>query len=115
MTSEAPFINGETGSSLIDRMLGDERHAGKLDDGSLDAFEDMRERELPLSAKQLLWIQRKAIQLGILDEPATNEWSRRTPAEQERIRGREVPTPAVLQNKPLLPPHRLAALVKAPK
>lgn len=110
--SDKPFINSETGHSLINQLLNEERFAGKLDDDSLDAFESMRDRELPLSAKQLLWVQGKAVQLGLLDEPASNKWSSKTLQERERIRGKEVPTPPVLLNRALRPPHRLHELEK---
>lgn len=103
--SDKPFINSETGHSLINQLLNEERFAGKLDDNSLDAFES-------LSAKQLLWVQGKAVQLGLLDEPASNEWSSKTLQERERIRGKEVPTPPVLLNRALRSPHRLHELEK---
>ncbi len=108
--TDKPFINNDRGQELINQMLNEERFAGKLDENSLDAFESMRDRELPLSAKQLLWVQGKAVQLGLLEEPAQNEWSSKTLQERERIRGRDVPTPTVLLNKPLRPPHRLKEL-----
>lgn len=110
--SDKPFINSAAGYVLIGQLLDDERFAGKIDEDSLDAFGGMREREHPLTAKQLLWVQGVAVRLGLLEEPAQNEWSSKTLQERERIRGKEVPTPPVLLNRALRPPHRLGELKK---
>jgi hypothetical protein len=108
--SDAPFIKDEQAHELMDRMCGEPQLIDRLHESAFDAFDDMRAGERPLSAKQLLWIQREAIRLNILEEPVTNEWSSKTLQERERIRGRDVPTPAVLQNKALRPPHRMHEL-----
>ncbi len=114
--SDKPFVHSEQALELIDKMLDDENYAGKLDDGTLDAFEDMRvksrEHGAELTSKQRLWVQSKALQLDMLEEPATNEWSSKTLQERERIRGKEVATPPALLNKALRPPHRMHELDK---
>ena len=108
--SDKPFINHDAAIELIDRMCNEPAFAGRVEEDTLDAFEDMRAREIPLTAKQLLWVQGIAVQLGMLEEPASNEWSSKTLQERERIRGREVATPPALLNKPLRPPHRMKEL-----
>lgn len=108
--SDAPFINQEQAEQFILRLTSEECFAGKVPEDTLDAFEDMQQRERPLSAKQLLWVQSVAVRLGLVDEPAKNEWSSKTLQERERIRGNEVPTPTALAHRPLRPPHRLKEL-----
>lgn len=110
--SDKPFINNDQAQALITRLLTEDQFAGKVSEDTLDAFDSMQSRELPLSAKQILWVQGVAVRLGLVEEPATNEWSSKTLQERERIRGRDVPTPAALQNKALRPPHRLHELEK---
>ena len=62
------------------------------------AFQDMLDRGYALSDKQRQWV--RGVYEKIFDEPqCLNLWSSgRVP------RGREVPTPAVLQNLPKRPP-----------
>lgn len=108
--SDTPFIKDEQAHELMDRMCSEPPLIDRLSENAFDAFDDMRAGERPLSAKQLLWIQHEAVRLNILEEPATNEWSSRTLQERERIRGRDVPTPAVLQQRALRPPHRMHEL-----
>lgn len=108
--SDRSFINNDQALEIISKMLDDDSFAGKINDNVMDAFEDMRGLEKPLSVKQLLWVQAVALQLHIVEEPAQNEWSSRTLQERERIRGKDVPTPPVLLNKALRPPHRLHEL-----
>jgi len=114
--SDKPFIHNEQAIELIDKMLDDEEYAGRINDNALDAFEDMRikykEYERELTVKQLLWVQTKALELNLVEEPAKNEWSSRTLQQRERIRGKEVPTPEVLLVRPTRPPHRLHELEK---
>lgn len=104
--SDRSFISSETAFEFIGRMLEEPVFAGRVNEDALDAFEDMRDKGNPLTAKQLLWVQGIAVQLGMVEEPAQNEWSSKTLQERERIRGKDVPTPAVLLDKPLRPPHR---------
>lgn len=110
--SDKPFINNDQALELINKMLDDDSYAGKINDNAMDAFEDMRSLEKPLSVKQLAWVQSVALALHLVEEPVKNEWSSRTLQERERIRGKEVPMPEVLQHRPMLPPHRLHELKK---
>jgi hypothetical protein len=112
--SDKPIISSDTGYELIAKMLDDERFAGKVDEQSLDAFANMREREHTLTTKQLLWVQRVALRLELIEESATNQWSSRTLQERERIRGKDVPTPPALLQKALRPPHRLHEIMGKP-
>lgn len=98
------FIKSERGFELLDELCR-EPNSEKLFDGELDAFEDMRAGRR-LSEKQLLWIQRSALRLDLVEEPVRNSWSSLSPAEQARLRGREVPPAPALLDKPSLPPHR---------
>jgi hypothetical protein len=77
--------------------------AGKLNEETREAFNDMIDRmssapfpQRELTEKQRAWV------CNVLDEPEyENAWSAGTVP-----RGREVPTPAVLQNLPKKPPPR---------
>jgi hypothetical protein len=117
--SDKPFIDNDQALEFIDKMLDDDHNAGRINDNALDAFEDMRvkhrEYGVELSAKQRLWVQSKALELELLEEPAQNEWSSKTLQERERIRGKEVATPPALLNKALRPPHRMHELDKKDK
>lgn len=64
------------------------------------AFDEMLRRDRPLSEKQRAWV--RAVHEKICGTPHyENAWSAgRVP------RGRDVPTPAVLQNLPMRPPPR---------
>lgn len=112
------FIDQAKAHELLSAFLTRSSYP-RLSDTEAEAFTDMHERAADgfgsaherstnLSPKQILWIQRVAIRIGILDKPTENLWSSKSPAEQARIRGRDVPTPAVLEKKnlPLDPPGR---------
>lgn len=80
----------------------------ELDDVTTRAFTEWRDRlrqspRTTLSAKQRSWLKAVARKLDI-PEPAFNEWSSRSPAEREAIRGAEVQRPEVLRRLPLKPP-----------
>jgi len=72
--------------------------AGKLSDEQREAFEDMLEKmgDRGLTEKQRSWVK------GVLDEPEYENLvsSGKVP------RGKDIPTPAVLQNLPKRPPTR---------
>lgn len=78
----------------------------KLTDDTRAAFEDMQESDRVLSAKQVSWINGVADKNDIANMSTANLWSSLSVAEQARIRGKDVPTPASLQNRPLKPPGR---------
>ncbi len=101
--TERAFISVDQGYELLAKLL----ERTDLQETVEESFADMSQREPRwLTNKQLLWIQAIAIQKGLLEEPVRNDWSSRSKEEQERIRGREVATPAVLLNRPLKPPGR---------
>lgn len=92
--------------ALLDLLLD----SGKLTDEQLEAFADMRENLglrdwYRLTDKQRAWARTIAERLELVVETA-NDWSARSPAEQERIRGRPVALPDVLKKLPLKPPGR---------
>lgn len=89
---------------LIDQLLSNHNH--RMSEDTVEAFTGMAARE-HLTPKQCRWVQDVAARLGLIDETSQNLWSGKSPAEQARIRGREVPTPAVLLNRPLVPPGRI--------
>jgi hypothetical protein len=71
--------------------------AAKID---VAAFEGMIARDRPLSDKQRAWVG--AIYEQLFDEPQYLNLA----SSGKLCRGREVPTPAVLQNLPKKPPRR---------
>lgn len=83
--------------SLLSKAL----HEAELDKSTRDAFESMLERledgrQVQLSAKQREWINDKLGNPTYLNLVSSGKVSK----------GREVPTPAVLLNRPLKPPGR---------
>lgn len=90
---------------LLDELLN--RFEDRLTERSRDAFTSMQAQGNWLSLAQTQWIVNEAQRLGLVDETSANLWSNKTPAEQRRIRGRDVPTPAVLLDRPLKPPGRV--------
>jgi hypothetical protein len=89
---------------LLDELVS--RFEDRLHELTLKAFLSMQAQTYRLTVAQSQWIINEAERLGLIDESSQNLWSGKTPAEQARIRGREVPTPAVLLDRPLKPPRR---------
>lgn len=105
------FITNEQATEIIESIL--EAHFdGKVSRNAVEAFSNMLEQSYPLTEKQLRWVQDIAVKLDLIAEPMTRAWSSLSPAEQARIRGRDVPTPPALLQKALRPPHRLGELKK---
>lgn len=105
------YITNEQAGDLIDRMYED-RFKGKAPDSTLEAFSNMLDQGFALTEKQLRWVQNIAEKLELVTAPAGNSWSSLSPAQQARIRGKDVPTPPALQQRVLRPPHRLGELKK---
>lgn len=103
----------KTDLPLLNAVL---EHAEDLDDETLKAFTEWRNRlqkspsgMATISPRQRSWLRAVARRLDVV-EPAVNEWSERSPAEREQIKGVEVPTPEVLRRLPLKPPGRGGAV-----
>ena len=100
-------MNGPNYAKLLDQCLrwADEHDDVAEDRFNVEAFERMRRtiaRGGRLSPSQESWIE--GVYAKLFDEPTyRNEWS-----AGAIPRGKEVPTPAVLQNLPLRPPGRKA-------
>lgn len=103
----AELISEARGFELLNELL--ESYSDKLSGSTRHAFEGMRDRtSRSLSPRQREWITDAAMRFGVIDETSKNLWSSKSPAEQARIRGREVKTlPALLpENLPKRPPGR---------
>ncbi len=89
---------------LLDALIDSE----KLSETELEAFTDMREflaaNDLRLlTPRQRAWAQTVAERLEVVIE-ACNDWSRKSAAQRERIRGAEVAIPEARRLLPLKPP-----------
>ncbi len=108
--SDSPSIDHERAAQLLNEMLcGPRDLVDRLSGTEYDAFSSMQDRfesGVAATSKQLLWIQGVAVRLNLIEEASQNLWSGRTLQERERIRGKDVPTPAVLLDRPLKPPGR---------
>jgi len=102
--------DAEEQRAAVDMLSAVLEQRERLDERELEAFEQWSMR-LPrggkLTPRQMDWLRSVAARLDVVTQ-AINDWSSRSPAEQQRIRGREVPPPAVLrrENLPMAPPGR---------
>lgn len=94
------MLDREDEHKLREILRWDEEHPEREGFVQVSAFQGMLDRGYPLSDKQRAWV--RGVYERLFDVPQYENLI----SSGKAPRGREVPTPSVLQNLPKKPPHR---------